>query len=168
MKFWSWSPKTILHNLLSAHFFSVKNHCTLMDKCFLQHQSALKSSFHSACRKWLTMRELNHWRVFHLFILSILLKNQKSIWSRAENLLIGFLSESLVFCEKMSQWAIRSKNEWFAHFWWATWAICSWSLIFGERPERFAYIAHQKWGNERITNFFKEKTYLKHTKKLDF
>ena len=28
------------------------------------------------------------------------------------------------------------------------------SLIFGERPERFAHIPHQKRGNERIVNFF--------------
>ena len=36
-----------------------------------------------------------------------------------------FLSESLVFCKKMSEWAIRSKKRSirsFAHFWWATWA----------------------------------------------
>ena len=33
-----------------------------------------------------------------------------------------FLSEWLDFCPKMSDWAIRSKNERFAHFWWATWA----------------------------------------------
>ena len=34
-----------------------------------------------------------------------------------------------VFCEKMSEWAIRSKKR----------AIRSWALIFGERPERFAH-----------------------------
>ena len=28
-------------------------------------------------------------------------------------------------------------------------------LIYGEQPERFAYIAHQKWGNERIAHFLK-------------
>ena len=32
-----------------------------------------------------------------------------------------------------------------AHFWWATWPNCSWSLIFGERPEWFAHIAHFWW-----------------------
>ena len=51
------------------------------------------------------------------------------IWCRAGNLLLGFLSELLVFCEKMSEWAIRSKKR----------AIRSWALIFGERPERFAH-----------------------------
>ena len=30
-------------------------------------------------------------------------------------------------------------SERIAHFWWATWAICSWSLIFGERPEQIAH-----------------------------
>ena len=77
--------------------------------------------------------------------------------TRAGNLLIWFPSESLVFCQKMSQWAIHSKK-WaihsFAHFWWATLANCSWSLIFCERPERFAHIAHQKRGNEWIAHFF--------------
>ena len=48
--------------------------------------------------------------------------------SRAGNLLIGFLSELLVFCEKISESAICSKNEQLAH-----------SLIFGDRPERFAH-----------------------------
>ena len=48
---------------------------------------------------------------------------------RAGNSLIGFLSESLVFCPKMIEWAIRSKkNERFTH-----------SLIFVEQPERFAH-----------------------------
>ena len=35
------------------------------------------------------------------------------------------------------------------------------SFIFGERTERFAHIAHQKWGNKRITHFFKEKNLYK-------
>ena len=42
------------------------------------------------------------------------------------------------------------------------------SLIFGERPEQFAHIAHQKRVNERIAHFLNKKTILKHTKKLDF
>ena len=61
---------------------------------------------------------------------------------RAGNSLIGFLSESLVFCEKMSKWAICSKEQAirsFALFWWATWAIRSWSLIFGEQPEQITH-----------------------------
>ena len=57
--------------------------------------------------------------------------------SRVGNSLIGFLSESLVFCKKMSKWAI--------------WSL----LIFGEQPERLTHISHQKWGNERIAHFFK-------------
>ena len=46
------------------------------------------------------------------------------------------------FLRKMSEWAICSKKQAIhslAHFWWAKWAIPSWSLIFGERPEWFAY-----------------------------
>ena len=112
--------------------------------------------------------------------------------SRAGNSLIGFLSELLVFGEKMSEWGFAQRNEQFDHFRWATWAIRSWSLIFGEQPERiahgcsflvsdltdsltslifgeppewFTHIAHQKRGNEQITNFFNKKTYIKHTKK---
>ena len=48
----------------------------------------------------------------------------------------------------MSEWAICSKKQAirsFTHFWWATWANCSWLLIFGEQPERFAHIAHFWW-----------------------
>ena len=62
--------------------------------------------------------------------------------ARAGNSLIGFLSKSLVFCPNISEWAICSKKRAihsFAHFWWATWAICLWSLIFGEWPERLAH-----------------------------
>ena len=92
---------------------------------------------------------------------------------RAGNSLIGFPSESLVFYPKMSEWVNHS----FAHCWWATWAIRSRSLIssgqpewithgcsflvsdlsdllkmliFGEQPERFTHITHQKRGNEKI------------------
>ena len=36
------------------------------------------------------------------------------------------------------------------HFLWATWANCSWSLIFGERPERLAHIAHFWWATSAI------------------
>ena len=71
---------------------------------------------------------------------------------RAGNSLISFLSESLVFCQKVSEWAIRSKK-WairsflvsdlsdsltISNFLWATWANSLRSLIFGERPERIA------------------------------
>ena len=72
---------------------------------------------------------------------------------RARNSLIGFLSKSLVFCDKMSEWAIQLKKRAirsFIHFWWATWAICSWLLIFGERPERFAPIAQFWWATWAI------------------
>ena len=74
-----------------------------------------------------------------------------------------------------------------AHFLWATWANCSWSLIFGERPERFAHIAHiwwvtwaiyshrspkkRKWAiHSFFNNFYLFKSYIKHIKNkiLDF
>ena len=74
----------------------------------------------------------------------------------AWNLLVGFLRESLVFCEKMSEWVICSKKRairsflvsdlsnslMVTHSWWATWANRSWSLIFGERTAQLAHIAH--------------------------
>ena len=69
------------------------------------------------------------------------------------NSLIGFPSEYLVFCKKMSELAIHSKKHaicsflvsdlsdslMFAQFWWAIWANRSWSLSFVEQPERFAH-----------------------------
>ena len=61
---------------------------------------------------------------------------------RAGNSLIGFQSKSLIFCPKMSEWGIRSKNELFTH-----------SLIFGERPERFAPIAHLIWAKSAIHSY---------------
>ena len=41
------------------------------------------------------------------------------------------------------------------------------SLIFGERPERFAHIAQQKEGMRKfeIAQFQNKKSYIKHTKK---
>ena len=72
-------------------------------------------------------------------------------------------------CNLLKKLAIRS----FGHFWCATWAIRSWSLIFGERPEQFAYIAQFWWAtwaicshrslkreNERIARFCKRKSDL--------
>ena len=49
-------------------------------------------------------------------------------FSMVGNSLIGVLSKSLIFCEKMRERVIRSKNERFSHL-----------LIFGEWPERFAH-----------------------------
>ena len=69
------------------------------------------------------------------------------------------------FAKKVSKWAIRSKK-WeirsFAHFWWATWAICSQSLIPSEQPER---IAQKEW--VKLLHFLKTskktvKTYKKY------
>ena len=54
----------------------------------------------------------------------------KTYWAitRAGNSLIGFLSELLVFCKKWANERFAQKNKQFAR-----------SLIFGERPERFAH-----------------------------
>ena len=60
---------------------------------------------------------LQGWKFTHRFLERIALFLQKNVW----------MSNSL------------KKNEWFAHFWWATWAICSQSLIFGGQAERFAH-----------------------------
>ena len=100
------------------------------------------------------------------------------------------VSETLVFCSKMNEWVIRSKKRAihsFAHFWWETWAIQSWSLIsserperiahgrsflvrdlrdllksliFGEQPERFTHIAHKKRGNEQFAHFLNNKNLI--------
>ena len=58
------------------------------------------------------------------------------------------MSDSL---KKMSDSLIRSflvsdlsQSLTIAHFLWATWANCSWSLIFGQRNERLPQIAHFK------------------------
>ena len=87
--------------------------------------------------KWATVSK-------SLRLLKSLIKNERmSYLLRAGNSLIWFLSESLVFCQKMSQWAIHSKK-WaihsFAHFRWAKWAIRSQSLISSERPEQIAHV----------------------------
>ena len=53
------------------------------------------------------------------------------VWQhRVVNSLIDFLSELLILLimkneRIMSEWVMRSKNEWFAHFWWVPWAIRS-------------------------------------------
>ena len=80
------------------------------------------------------------------------------------------------FCEKMSKWAIRSKNKWITHllifgerperiahgrlFLVSDLSDLLTSLIFGERSERFAHIAHKKWGNEQIAHFLQKKRIL--------
>ena len=64
---------------------------------------------------------------------------------RVGNPLIRFLSESLIFCEKMSKWAIHSKKRVirsFAHFWWATWAINSFLM---SDLSKLLMVAHFWW-----------------------
>ena len=67
-----------------------------------------------------------------------------------------FLSESFVFCEPKSKWAIwlektsdllihsfimsdLSESLTVTHLSWVTWVICSWSLFWHEQPEWFAH-----------------------------
>ena len=78
-------------------------------------------------------------------IARFLLKNERmsdSLKKTSDSLICSFLVTDL------------SNSLTIAHFLWVTWANRSWPLIFGERPERFAHITHQKRGNERIANFF--------------
>ena len=76
------------------------------------------------------------------------------ILSRAGNSVISCLSESLVFLQKNERLSHSLKKMsdslMVAHFWWATWVNCSWSLIFGEWPERFAYSTHFRWATWAI------------------
>ena len=94
------------------------------------------------------------------------LGNRTLLWgpvNRAGNSLISFLSKSLVFVKKFANERADSlkKNsnllifgqqpEQFvmvAHFWWATWANHSWSLIFGR-------VGHPFFSKERnVLTFF--------------
>ena len=61
------------------------------------------------------------------------------------------------FAQKMSDSQIRSflvsdlsNSLTITHFLWATRANRSWSLIFGERPKRFAHITHFWWATWAI------------------
>ena len=73
------------------------------------------------------------------------------LFFRAGNSLIGFLRESLVFCPKLSEWAIRSQK-WpihsFPYFWWA-----NDSLVCSFLVSDFLTIAHflwAMWANESL------------------
>ena len=100
--------------------------------------------------------------------------------------LFEYLTRSCCFLrknERMSEWAIYSKNEWFAcslifgerpeqithgcSFLVSDLSDSLTSLIFRERPERFAHIAHQKRGNERIAHFSNKKR-IKNILKIRF
>ena len=86
---------------------------------------------------------------------------------RAGNLLISFLSQSLIFCEKMSKWAICSKKRAipsFSHFWWATWAIHSHrSYLVNDLSDSLTSLT-KKEGMKVLQILFMKKTYIKHTK----
>ena len=89
---------------------------------------------------------------------------QKNKW------IARFLPKNERMSDSLQKRAIRS----FAHFWWATWAIGSCSLIYGKQPERFAHIAQFWWATWAIhshhspkkrewaiRSFFKSKTIYK-------
>ena len=55
----------------------------------------------------------------------------------------------------MIEWAIVQKNQWFPCFLIfgerpERFAYCLWSLIFGEQPEQFAHITHFWWATRAI------------------
>ena len=114
----------------------------------------------------------------HILQWSLLYHACWSVMRQRDYKTIKIARTSHMYCSVFA--GIRS----FAHFWWETWAICSQtlisseqperiahgrsflvselgdlltSLIFGERPEQFAHIAHQKRGNR---SFFKNKKTL--------
>ena len=89
-------------------------------------------------------------------------QKQKKLWNRFAcsygNLLIVFLSKSLVFCKKMSELVISLKNWAICSFWWVTWANQSQSLIFGEQPKQFAHSCSFVMSNlaDLLTSLFKK------------
>ena len=74
-------------------------------------------------------------QVLHIYVRRVLHPSWSSYSPRTRRLGWEFaqrfseqISKLLVFCKKMSEWAICSKKRVIcscAHFWWATWAICS-------------------------------------------
>ena len=92
--------------------------------------------------------------------------------NRAGNSLIWFPSKSLIFCPKMSEWAIRSKKlaiHSFAHFWWAKWAIRSHrSFDLSKMSNSLTSLTKkEKWvkmSDSLIFKFFFFLSYIKHTK----
>ena len=92
--------------------------------------------------------------------------------TRAGNSLIGFLSGSLVFCPKMSEWAIRSKKcaiHSFANFWWATWAIRSHcSFLVSDLSDSLTLLIKREGMNESLGFFNLQKNVQKRAKKYNF
>ena len=96
-------------------------------------------------------------------------------WANRSSFAKNWVNEQ--FAQKNEQFA--QKNEQFAHFWWATWAIRSWSLIFGEQHDRIAHgrsflvsglsdsltSLTKNEGMSESLIFLNKKTYIKHTKK---
>ena len=72
--------------------------------------------------------------------------------------LIGFWANGSGFlAQKCANERFAQKNEQFGH-----------SLIFGEQPERFTHITHQKRGNEWIAQFLNIKNLYKTYQKIKF
>ena len=85
-----------------------------------------------------------------------MLKPKQAVLGRAGNSLIGFLSESLVSDLLICSFLVSDLSKLLI------------LLLFGEQSERFAHIAQQKRGNERIAPFLNKKMFIKHIKKSDF
>ena len=76
-----------------------------------------------------------------------------TLYSRTGNSLISFLCESLVFCEKISIWANRSKKLAIRSFLVSNLSDSPTLLIFGEQPKQFAHITHFWWATWAILVF---------------
>ena len=92
------------------------------------------------------------------------------LFSWVGNLLIGFLSELLVFCKIMSKWAICSKNDRFthliilvsnslmvSHFWWSTWAIRSHHSFLVSNLSDLLTLLIKKEGMSKLHVFLKKR-----------
>ena len=96
-----------------------------------------------------TMKKTNSswkqcWEFAHLIpeqIAIFLSKNERMSDS------LKWMSDSLICSFLVSD---LSDSLTIAHFLWVTWANCSWLLIFGERPERFAHITYLIWAKWAI------------------
>ena len=121
---------------------------------------------------FIVLLNITMWDVFNLRYFLELRNTNKSfvvLKLRAGNSLMGFLCELLVFCEKndqMSDFLKKTSDSLIRSFLVSHLSHSLTSLIFGEWPEWFAHIALTKnEGMSESLNFFKQKTYIKHTKK---
>ena len=83
----------------------------------------------------------------------------------------GLGIRSLVFCANHSCFANKWANEPFAHFWWATWTICSHSsFLVSDLSDSLPSLIKKEGMSESQIFLNKKKNYIKHTKNkiLDF